>query len=107
MNKVIFFPAINAVARELKYQDEVWGKVDPESESGTGAFDRSLDEYTLYINRYAQRLAAENCTGPTSFEAKMHTVRKIAALAIACMSEHGSLTREHEEREKFDGDSGS
>lgn len=96
MNNLKFVPVIVAIVEELDWQELAWGGSDPFSESGTGAFDRSVDEYTLYINRYAQRLAAENCDGTAEFERKMHTVRKIAALCVACMSEHGTFTRDQE-----------
>jgi hypothetical protein len=104
MNRPCFIPAIAAVLNELDYQDYLWGDRRPPSESGSGAFDRSLDEYTLYINRYAQRLAADNCASTDDFERKLHTVRKIAALAVACLHQHGPISREYEEREKYDGD---
>lgn len=89
--------AIEALLEEVEYQGEVWADTRPLSESGSGAFDRSLDEYTLYINRYAQRMAAENCTDEQAFRRKLHTARKIAALAIACLAQHGLATREQEQ----------
>ena len=88
----------SAVLNELDHQEKVWGKTHPQSESGSGAFDRSLDEYTLYIQRYAQRLGAENCDSAGAFDRKRHTIRKIAALAIACMYEHGVMTRSEEDQ---------
>jgi len=91
-----FEPAMVAVFDELDYQEEVWGARVPEAVSGGPAFDRSLDEYTLYINRYADKMAAGNCVTPEDFNQKVHTVRKIAALAVACLATHGPLTREEE-----------
>lgn len=92
-----FQPAITAVYSELAHQFQEWGFREPDAYSGGGAFDRSLDEYTLYITRYADRLAAGNCRTAADFEEKVHTVRKIAALAVACLTQHGPLTREQEQ----------
>lgn len=91
-----FGEAFAAVLEELEWQAEVWGAREPGAESGGAAFDRTLDEYTLYINRYAGRLAAENCVTRHDYENKMHTVRKIAALAVACLALEGVLTRTEE-----------
>ncbi len=93
-----FAPAVLAVTNELDYQNEVWGERYPGSRSGGVAFHRSLDEYTLYIQRYANMMAADNCVTAEDFKKKVHISRKIAALAIACLTEHGVLTRAEEER---------
>jgi len=89
-------PAMLAVAAELDYQHEMWGERKPDSYSGGVAFDRSLDEYTLYIRRYAERMAAGNCVTAEDFKEKVHLARKIAALSVACLAEHGCLTRADE-----------
>ena len=49
-----FLDAFTAIEGELRYQDKLWGEgaEGREAYSGGTAFDRSLDEYTLYIHRY-------------------------------------------------------
>ncbi len=94
-------PAMLAVAAELNYQHMTWGEREPDAYSGGTAFDRSLDEYTLYIQRYANMMAAKNCVTAGDFKRKVHLARKIAALSVACLAQHGCLTRREEEQDKL------
>ena len=73
---------MRAIMSERAYQDKKWGA----SESSEGA--RTLDEFARYISVYADQLKA--LVGGH----KLHAVRKVAALAVACMEQHGAPLRQ-------------
>lgn len=84
---------------ERDYQDELWGKtVYGRPVSGSSGYapeaggNRTIDEFALYIQRYANALT--DIAGSTGdAEAKLHAVRKVGALAVACMEQHGAPKR--------------
>ena len=83
-----------AIDSERDYQDMRWGRTASSGQLGNG--NRTIDEWALYILVYAQefaRLAAT--TGDTeSVVAKLDCARKIAAMGVACMEQHGAPKRE-------------
>ena len=82
--------AYNAIDSERDYQDRVWGG---SASSGTpGAGERSIDEFALYIQGYANDLAnlASHTMDPIE---KLNFVRKVGGLAVACMEQHGAPKR--------------
>lgn len=76
---------------ERDYQDNLWGKTLSSNKPGNG--ERTVDEFALYIAGYAQELTtiASHSADPNS---KLAHVRKIAALAVACMEQHGAPARQ-------------
>ena len=80
----------NIIESERKYQDSKWGHTLSDDRPGDGS--RSVDEFALYISGYAAVLVhAASTTGTPN--SKLEVVRKIAALCVACMEQHGCPQR--------------
>ena len=83
-----------AIDSERDYQDSRWGeklsgeRPAPEDEGG----NRSLDEFILYIQNYAQDLGAFASTS-SDWSQKLHKIRKVAGLCVAAMEQHGAPHR--------------
>jgi hypothetical protein len=75
---------------ERAYQDSRWG--GSASNGRPGAGERTLDEYCLYIVGYADDLKHIASHEPDPIK-KLEFVRKVAALCVACMEEHGAVPR--------------
>jgi hypothetical protein len=87
MNRADVYKAIDG---ERDYQDAKWGNSLSSGIAGDGA--RSIDEFSLYIVGYAAdaaRLASHYADG----QAKLAEIRKVAALCVACMEQHGVPSR--------------
>ncbi len=70
-----------AIKSERDYQADKWG--EPE---------HTIDEFSLYIAEYTNQLV--HVAGTTSQGVpKLDAVRKIVALGIACMEQHGAPHR--------------
>ena len=82
--------AYRAIDGERDYQDDRWGHSASSGDPGDG--DRTIDEYILYIGEYARQMQV---LGGMSDDpnAKLDAVRKVAALGVACMEQHGAPTR--------------
>lgn len=80
-----------AIDTERDYQDEKWGATLSGGRSGNG--DRTVDEFALYIAGYTDDLV--KIASHFGNEAdKLHIIRKIAGLCVACMEQHGAPIRE-------------
>lgn len=80
-----------AINTEREYQDSF---VLPENEYWQ---THTLGEFILMLNQYSAQ-AQDKWTHPTDpdaqgFEISLHEVRKIAALAVRCMEQHGAPPR--------------
>lgn len=75
---------------ERDYQNSRWGNTLSDDRPGNGT--RTTDEFALYILGYTNDLVqnASHFGDPT---AKLHIVRKIAALCVACMEQNGAPPR--------------
>lgn len=81
-----------ALDTERDYQDEKWAGSASSEQPGTGSLDRSIDEFALYIVEYAAQL--RHLAGTTAASGpKLDAVRKVGALAVACMEAHGAPLR--------------
>lgn len=77
---------------ERDYQDKRWADTASSKAEGKGALDRTVDEFALYINTYARKLA--DIAGSTDDpKEKLEFVRKVAGLCVACMEAHGGNKR--------------
>lgn len=77
------------ISEERDYQDSGRGNAETDRQSNT------IAEEILMIENYAAIARAEWCGAhPLGREKSLHTVRKIAALAVRCMEAHGAPTRE-------------
>ena len=84
-----------AIDSERDYQDSLWGDTLSGNRIPSGGYlpgDRSLDEFTLYIEGYAKDLAHAGSHFVAN-EAKKNIIRKIAALAVSAMEQHGAPHR--------------
>lgn len=75
---------------ERDYQDKKWGSTFSSNEPGDGS--RTLDEFALYISGYSDKLKSY-CAEFGDKEEKLNIVRKVAALCVACMEQHGAIKR--------------
>lgn len=78
---------------ERAYQDKRWGASASSNEPGDG--NRTIDEFALYISQYANALARLAATSIEPHD-KLDFVRKVGALCVACMEQHGGRNRESE-----------
>lgn len=74
--------AYHAIDGERDYQDKKWGDVPHE----TAAFVAYIQEYTNQLVKASATIAGA--------EATLHAMRKVAALCVACMEQHGAPLRE-------------
>jgi hypothetical protein len=81
-----------ALRSELAYQRIAWGDVESSNTKGVGGY-RTLDEYALYIQGYANDLAhiASHESDPKN---KLDFVRKVMTLCVSAMLQHGAPLRE-------------
>ena len=75
---------LEAVEGEREYQDERWGAEHDKQES--------IGNFLIYIERYLSK-AKDAYIDANHAEPALHEVRKIAALAVACMEVHGAPRR--------------
>ena len=83
--------AIRAIDSERDYQEYHWGGSTSDGEPGSGS--RSLEEFILYINGYAED-ALQVASHSDEASKKLEIVRKVAALCVACL-EQGVATMSH------------
>ena len=76
---------------EREYQEALWGETLSGNRPGDG--ERSIDEFSLYLVGYADDLLKSASHFSSSHE-KLSIIRKLAALAVACMEQHGAPQRE-------------
>lgn len=82
------FAAING---ERNYQDQKWPQLDPSQFP-------SVLEYLVYMEDYikeAQHFYSRN-PNETARTFALHTVRKVGAMAVACMEQNGTMWRDQE-----------
>lgn len=94
-----------AIDTERDYQDSKWGRTEDKivvgqptpqitgsSTLGLGVGNRSIDEFALYVRGYAEDLAqlASHTNDPRP---KLEFFRKVGALCVAAMEQHGAPPR--------------
>lgn len=80
-----------ALDGERDYQDERW------NENTTASGGRhSVGEFIVFLDNYLHEAKAQysRMAEPEASEAALHTIRKITAIGVACMEQHGALPRE-------------
>lgn len=87
MNRQYVYSLIDG---ERNYQDFKWGSSGSSGTQGNG--DRTIDEFILYIYGYAQD-AVKEASHFGDASKKLDVVRKVAALCVACMEQHGAPAR--------------
>jgi len=87
-----------AIDGERKYQQERGSQEDwlPNEDKTIGDFMIFMQEYLGIGMRDYSHMAHVH----GGREAALNNIRKVAALAVACMETHGVVTREEEETEK-------
>jgi hypothetical protein len=76
-----------AIDGERDYQDERWGG------SGTHGV-HSVTEFLTYIQDYTNEALHIESREEDANQKALHIVRKIAALGVACMEQHGAPNRQ-------------
>ena len=85
-----------AIDGERDYQRERWGDFTDLHGRPVPPLNRSIDEFILYLEEYVLKARSASVSGD---EAKgLDAVRKVAALAVACMEVHGAPQRKGFER---------
>lgn len=86
-----------AIDSERDYQDANWGRDlsggrAPLEHHGMPGGWRSLDEFVLYMQGYMADAvhSASHCRNRLE---TLNSIRKVAALAVACMEQHGAPKR--------------
>lgn len=74
---------------ERFYQDQ-FIKTNPDR--CDGGDDHSVGDYIVMLTTYV-REAQENWTRNGGVEASLHSIRKIAGIAVNCMEDHGAPKR--------------
>jgi hypothetical protein len=79
-------------------RQEVYAAVDAEFDDAASFVipEHTLGEFILMLNEsavQARRKWSEGGEGPDGFPESLHEVRKIAALAVRCMVQHGTPKR--------------
>lgn len=85
-----------AIDSERDYQDNRWGSTlsggrEPGQEQSGG--DRTVDEFSLYIAGYTDELV-QNASHFALTSDTLDIIRKITALGVAAMEQHGAPHRE-------------
>lgn len=77
-------------------RSDVFSAIDGEVEYQFAKFGENpheIDAFATYIRQYS-RILDETATAPNTPEAKLTVVRKIAAIAVRCMEQHGAPKRD-------------
>ena len=85
------FEALQAIVDERKYQDYRWAN----SDSGG---HHEIAAYLAFIQHYVTRAIDEATDDNPDV---VHSIRKIAALAVACMEDNGAASRHYGEEIPF------
>lgn len=83
--------AFVAISSERLYQERIWRRTLSDGRKSEECH-RTIDEYAAYLQRY-QNILIEVCGTSDCPEEKLDVVRKIAALAVACMEQNGAVNR--------------
>ena len=87
--------ALNALKGEREYQDKLWG---PTLEGGK----HSVSEYILFMQNYLREAEDIVCriAAPKCGEDALHIIRKVGAMAVACMEQNGVMFRDMKDLDK-------
>lgn len=83
---------LDAVKQERQYQDLKWGSTPSEGRHTVGEY---LGFFRHYLGEAERQMATQS--EPHATEEALHTVRKLAGLAVACMQDNGVRRRSAEE----------
>lgn len=83
--------AYHAIDTERAYQEKRWGETRSGGRAGRG--ERSVDEFTAYLQGYMNMLVATVATSNDD-NTKLEVMRKVAGLCVACFEQHGVPLRD-------------
>ena len=80
------------IDQERDYQEKLWGNTPSKGKHEIGAF-------ILFIEQYVDKAkdAITQFADPTGSDQALHQLRKVAALCVACMEQHGAAYRSSSE----------
>jgi hypothetical protein len=80
----------------LTHRADVYAAIDGELEHQTAVFGSNpheIDAFATYVRRYSALLDGI-ATAPNTSKEKLTVVRKLAAICVRCMEQHGAPSRE-------------
>jgi hypothetical protein len=80
-----------AIDGERAYQDSLWPRTDRQDDTPTSKL--TIGEYVLMLEDYATQARAVWRTEKKPEANTLHVVRKLAAIAVNCMEQHGAPRR--------------
>ena len=78
-----------AIDGERSYQDSLW-RLEPDR---TEPNQLTIGEFVLMIEEYAAKARAEWIQEKKPEQSTLHVMRKIGAIAVNCMEQHGAPPR--------------
>jgi hypothetical protein len=80
-----------AIDTERKYQDERWNIVTTPTDG-----QHTVTEWLVYMQDYLTEAVKQvsRQADPKASQDALHTIRKIAAMGVACMEQNGAPKRE-------------
>jgi hypothetical protein len=84
------------VYKIIDSEREYQGDLGPDR---TDSSDHSVGDYLVMLDTYL-RAAKDEWTNNAGVVMSLHNVRKVAAIAVRCMEEHGAPSRALEQAEK-------
>jgi hypothetical protein len=85
-----------AISGEREYQEALWKKARTTGAGDTTRGRHSVTEFLVYIQDYTTEAihTVSRSAAPKCDDDALHIVRKIAAIATACMEQHGAPQRD-------------
>ena len=83
--------ALSAIVSELDYQNKKWNP-----ETTATCHDHTVGDYLVYMKNYLDEAFAQLSRNgdPVASNLALNTIRKVAALGVACMVQNGAPRRE-------------
>lgn len=81
-----------AIDSERDYQDFLKKDRTSNPTDGTRSIDHTVGDFVTMMQQYQNNMVAAWTNNPGDEEA-LHVMRKIAAIAVNCMEQHGALHR--------------
>lgn len=82
----------SAIDSERDYQDLLKGDRTSNPTDGTRSIDHTVGDFVTMMMQYQSNLVAAWTNNPGDAQA-LHIMRKLAAIAVNCMEQHGAPRR--------------
>lgn len=87
--------ALDALRNEREYQERLWGDKARGGRDNPGRL-KSTTEWIAFMQNYLREAEDLTCRtfGPVADPKIVHIIRKVGAMAVACMEQHGAPLRD-------------